>query len=233
MRHGRNIIVNFADGTFLDIPEEGGHEDDIESVIPDILSYIQMRIDCDELDVKWRDDEHIDIVETIGIKSINVNSEYTPVASNDDIREFIDMFHQYRDVSHVFTRGCCYWFAKILHDRFPESKIIYIDPVHFVTEINGRLYDITGDVTEKYVGDSYYHLASWDDIPDGLEKDRIISDSILFDNDKYFHNRNKDYAEKIKSLLQSNKNATEISLDSGKTQDELAEELIEQLEGNC
>jgi hypothetical protein len=48
----------------------------------------------------------------------------------------------------------CYWFAKILNDRFneeSENEIVY-DEVHnhFGCLINERIYDITGDVSDKY-----------------------------------------------------------------------------------
>ena len=45
---------------------------------------------------------------------------------------------------------------------------------HFVTQIQGRLYDITGDVTEKY------QVKPWDALDDELLKKRIIRDCILF-----------------------------------------------------
>jgi hypothetical protein len=45
---------------------------------------------------------------------------------------------------------------------------------HFVTEIDGRLYDITGDVTEKY------NVIPWDEYSDDLHRIRIIRDCIMF-----------------------------------------------------
>lgn len=80
-----------------------------------------------------------------------------------------------KDVDIVFTCGCCYWFAAILCQRFPESRLMY-DQVenHFVTEIGGRLYDITGDVTEQY------NVEPWDELDDPLLKARIVRDCIMF-----------------------------------------------------
>lgn len=91
------------------------------------------------------------------------------------IEHFLARFHLADDVDTVFTNGCCYWFAVILHCRFPDSTLMY-DQVenHFVTQIQGRLYDITGDVTEKY------QVKPWDALDDGLLKKRIIRDCILF-----------------------------------------------------
>ena len=51
----------------------------------------------------------------------------------------------------TFTRGCCYWFAYILHERFPDSFITYDEIInHFGCYIDGVVYDITGDVSDKY-----------------------------------------------------------------------------------
>lgn len=91
------------------------------------------------------------------------------------IEHFLARFHLADDVDTVFTSGCCYWFAVILHCRFPDSTLMY-DQVenHFVTQIQGRLYDITGDVTEKY------QVEPWDALDDELLRKRIIRDCILF-----------------------------------------------------
>jgi hypothetical protein len=68
------------------------------------------------------------------------------------IQMFIARFHGSED---VFLHGCCYWFAYILRKRFRDcAPVIMHDPVegHFVTRIDGRLYDVRGDVTDLYVG---------------------------------------------------------------------------------
>lgn len=79
-----------------------------------------------------------------------------------DIEQFISKFRTPETVK-VFTEGCCYWFAHILYTRFtmthknPEIWYNEVDG-HFATKINGRLYDITGeikDVNNKWV--------KWDD----------------------------------------------------------------------
>ena len=78
---------------------------------------------------------------------------------------------------NVFTSGCCYWFARILYERFKSEydlvKIMY-DPVanHWVTQIVNRLYDITGDVT------SQYHVIDWDDYSDTIHKARLTKQCI-------------------------------------------------------
>jgi len=45
---------------------------------------------------------------------------------------------------------------------------------HFVTEIDGRLYDITGDVTGKY------EVIPWDEYDGGSHRKAIIRDCINF-----------------------------------------------------
>ena len=94
---------------------------------------------------------------------------------NDMINTFLMRFHDYENVDDVFQKGCCYWFSMILHMRFPDSRIMYDQAFnHFVTEIDGRLYDITGDVTEKY------NVIPWDEYSDDLHRIRIIRDCIMF-----------------------------------------------------
>lgn len=45
---------------------------------------------------------------------------------------------------------------------------------HFGTKVNGRVYDITGDVTFKY------EWKAWSDVDDELPRSRIIRDCIMF-----------------------------------------------------
>lgn len=93
---------------------------------------------------------------------------------SEEISAFLKRFHQYSTVDEVFTKGCCFWFAAMLVFRF-SGRLMY-DPVegHFVTEIEGRLYDITGDVTGKY------NVLAWENINDEPYKNRIIRDCIMF-----------------------------------------------------
>lgn len=56
-------------------------------------------------------------------------------------------------VTECFTQGCCYWFARCLAERFRiwSPKLVYAEsPGHFGTMILGRVYDITGEVTDAY-----------------------------------------------------------------------------------
>lgn len=71
----------------------------------------------------------------------------------------------------TFTEGCCYWFARILCERFRnDSPIMMYDPVmnHFAALIRGHIYDVTGEIYEEgfVVWDEYEKL-------DELESGRI------------------------------------------------------------
>jgi len=93
----------------------------------------------------------------------------------ETINTFISRFRLNDKDGDVFRFGCCYWFSFILHNRFTESRIMYDSVVnHFVTEIDGRLYDCTGDVT------GLYDVVAWDSFDDALEKERIIKNCIMF-----------------------------------------------------
>lgn len=93
-----------------------------------------------------------------------------------EVNNFLNRFHSYMNVDEVFTNGCCYWFATILCNRFPTQSRMMYDQVanHFVVEIEGRLFDITGDVTDKYKAEP------WDELDDNLLKRRIVRDCIMF-----------------------------------------------------
>ena len=92
------------------------------------------------------------------------------------MQDFIDHFKRTSltgNITEVF--GCCYWFAYILCGRFPEAQIMY-DPVmnHFMAWYNGKLFDVTGDVTEQY------KAIPWEDFDDDLERERIVEQCIKF-----------------------------------------------------
>lgn len=77
----------------------------------------------------------------------------------------LDFIRQFRDLGaeNTFSNGMCYYFTTILRRRFGTSNgIIMYDQVtnHFATEIEGRIYDITGDVTAN----PEYHWECWTDV---------------------------------------------------------------------
>lgn len=65
----------------------------------------------------------------------------------DEVTRFIARFNP-EETRYTFTNGCCYWFAKILEQRF-DGEICY-NPVenHFATKIKRKFYDITGEITD-------------------------------------------------------------------------------------
>lgn len=65
---------------------------------------------------------------------------------HDIVMQFIAHFQNEGTVER-FTNGCCYWFAQILCGRFKRGRMYY-NPVdgHFATKIDGRIYDITGEI---------------------------------------------------------------------------------------
>lgn len=72
----------------------------------------------------------------------------------DEVINFINKFKSYNKnqvLEKTFLEGYCYYFAIILKERFKEGKILY-DKVenHFVFSYNNKLYDITGNVTNKH-----------------------------------------------------------------------------------
>lgn len=85
--------------------------------------------------------------------------DYTDGAIERDVLGFIGRFSMAgtgkprQEVIEAFTCGCCFWFARILEERFVGlNPVIMTDYVenHFGTQIAGRVYDITGDVTEGH-----------------------------------------------------------------------------------
>lgn len=99
------------------------------------------------------------------------------MAKKKEIEKFLERFHSADDVDVVFTQGCCYWFAVIMAMRF-RAPVMY-DQVsnHFTVRIHSRLYDITGDVTEKYP-DS----VEWNRYMefDRADFERVVRDCIMF-----------------------------------------------------
>ena len=97
---------------------------------------------------------------------------------HSQVMAFISRFNPgSEDVKSVFNEGCCYWFAFILRHRFytDDSEIMYA-PIenHFGTRIEDIIYDITGDVTDKY------KWIPWYQVDDELHRQRIIRDCIKF-----------------------------------------------------
>lgn len=95
-----------------------------------------------------------------------------------EVKEFISRFRRLSprgEVVDVFTGGCCYWFARILCERF--DGVMMYDPVanHFAAGIAGKLYDITGELTDEL------HMVPWDEYDfDPTARKRIEEYCIQF-----------------------------------------------------
>lgn len=100
---------------------------------------------------------------------------------DNDIIRFINDFTSYESNSvlyNTFMNGYCYYFAVILKERF--GGIILYDPIdgHFVTKIDGSIYDITGDVTAKHK--TLYGQKTWSKTPSIIEGciNKVCSENI-------------------------------------------------------
>ena len=80
----------------------------------------------------------------------------------------------------TFTEGCCYWFALILDERFKmsrcEHRIMYNQVMgHFGCEIDGILYDINGEITDR---ENWEYWAEWF-FKEPVYRKIVIRDCIL------------------------------------------------------
>jgi hypothetical protein len=91
----------------------------------------------------------------------------------------LDFCKQFRSLGaeNCFSNGMCYWFAHILKERFihESTEIMYAEiPNHFACRINDRIYDITGDITDKYNWESWERFS----FKDFALTERIIRDCV-------------------------------------------------------
>ena len=89
---------------------------------------------------------------------------------------FISRFHRHETTRNTFLLDCAYWFAFILFRRFLKegAKIMFDKSAnHFGTMIAGRVYDITGDVTQDF------KWIPWETI-NSDDKEQIIQNYIMF-----------------------------------------------------
>ena len=101
----------------------------------------------------------------------------------NEVEKFINKFKFLNPpaADDLFLYGDCYYFAVILKERFKDRatiKYLIIDN-HFITEIDGRMYDIRGDITNSV---DYKQLIDWYNMKDydELLYNRIIRDYINF-----------------------------------------------------
>jgi hypothetical protein len=98
----------------------------------------------------------------------------TSPTNEEEVLYFISQFAPARD---LFLNGMCYWFAQILHQRFPVNSIIMYDEIinHFACKIETGIYDASGEVSTKY---NWKPLYETDAYKDESEWNRIIRDCI-------------------------------------------------------
>lgn len=95
----------------------------------------------------------------------------------NEVDNFLKRFHDSDSVDVTFTKGCCYWFAFVLFARFlSKGATLMYDEVanHFGTKIDGVVYDITGNVSNKY------KWKEWNTVTDEAVKYRVRRDCIMF-----------------------------------------------------
>ena len=94
---------------------------------------------------------------------------------HDVVLDFIEQFREL-GATNCFSNGMCYYFSIILKERFgPFVSLMYAEvDNHFGTRIADRIYDITGDVTDKYDWTLWSRML----IKDPLLYERILRDCI-------------------------------------------------------
>ena len=92
-----------------------------------------------------------------------------------EVLKFIKDFKRFESsevLKRTFTQGYCYWFAHILHARFPKSEIVYYSAgIHFACKIYNKVFDITGDITHKNL-----FFESWEEYQkvEPVESEKVI-----------------------------------------------------------
>lgn len=94
----------------------------------------------------------------------------------NDVGKFIEKF-QSPENNGIFAGDCSYWFAAIIYRRFIRNgaKIMFdIATNHFGTMVNGKVYDITGDVTRRC------KWIPWLEFQDDSVKEKVTNQYIMF-----------------------------------------------------
>lgn len=67
-----------------------------------------------------------------------------------DEAKILDLIKAVREISPLMIRICkegsCYRFFEVLKAVFPDAKPFYNDEMHVLTKIDGKYYDISGEV---------------------------------------------------------------------------------------
>lgn len=78
-------------------------------------------------------------------------------------------------ITEVFTQGNCGNLAIMMAVAFGARPVYLDDAVHVVSDIDGRLFDINGDVTDRYKNYSREYLS----LSDLMNKDVVNNYSFL------------------------------------------------------
>ena len=96
----------------------------------------------------------------------------------DKIETFVENFKKGFNKTYledVFSNGNCFHFALILEGMFEDAEIIYdLDLNHFLTNIDGKIYDIKGKSTEPM------NWESWETISENKDGEwtQLIKDCV-------------------------------------------------------
>lgn len=76
-----------------------------------------------------------------------------------EIEDFLKELRESADIQYkIFTEGSCFRLYRILKTIYPEAKPYWSDlDNHCITKINGKFYDIGGEVKKSHVKDRGYY----------------------------------------------------------------------------
>lgn len=112
-----------------------------EEIINRIISYLRNNCTIDRVLVF---DDDVEIMK----KRIAplLKPPVSPVAKYINVEDFIKTIREsFIGSEMVYTRGSCYQFFRILKSVFPQAEA-WFDMNHVITLIDGKFYDITGEV---------------------------------------------------------------------------------------
>lgn len=120
-----------------------------------------------------------------------------------DIESFIKDFKNFgtsNEIIECFTRGNCYWFAFILKNRFQNGQIYYNTMNHFVFKYKNKLYDITGECTNKWDNEGLYNWDKYKKIENNSKYIKLLEHCCIYKN-YYYPNGNIELENKYNKIL--------------------------------
>jgi hypothetical protein len=102
-----------------------------------------------------------------------------------DIKQFLKELRDSADIQYkIFTEGSCFRLYCMLKTIFPKAKPYWSDiDGHAITKINGKYYDIGGEISSSYVEEEGYYPIPNSQIPSykllkWIDKDTNLSVKI-------------------------------------------------------